>query len=158
MVKLEMIYQVQPVRGVCNFLGSVLPQQKIEIMDGPVLQLSFIGKQRKIHPRGKRAGPPKRQEEKRSPRLNFDSSFDMLFLLPLSLPYVNWASQEGQLFYLRSSLWSLHLPLFYFCGLFPSLSFNHHHFGLPFSDSNCLTFLPQEMGGPIFGNGALRCL
>ena len=30
------------VIGVCNFLGSVLLQQKFEAMDGPVLQLSFI--------------------------------------------------------------------------------------------------------------------
>ena len=44
------------LRGVCNFLGSVLPQQKFEVTDGPVLQLSFIGKQRKIPPRGTRAG------------------------------------------------------------------------------------------------------
>ena len=28
--------------GVCNFLGSVSLQQKIEAMDGSVLQLSFI--------------------------------------------------------------------------------------------------------------------
>ena len=26
-------------QGVCNFLNSVLPQQKFEVMDGPVLQL-----------------------------------------------------------------------------------------------------------------------
>ena len=51
---------------------------------------------------------------------------------PLSLPYVNWAIQEGCLFYLRSSLWSSELPLFYCCGLSPSLSFSHHHFGLLF--------------------------
>ena len=30
------------VRGVCNFLGSVLSQQNFEVMDGPVLQLRFI--------------------------------------------------------------------------------------------------------------------
>ena len=34
----------------------------------------------------------------------------MFFLLPLSLPYVNWASQEGCLLYLKSSLWSSDLP------------------------------------------------
>ena len=28
---------IQIVRGVCNFLGSVLLQQKFEAMDGPVL-------------------------------------------------------------------------------------------------------------------------
>ena len=47
------------------------------------------------------------------------SSFYM-FSLPLGLPCVNWASQECSLFYLRSSLWSSDLPLFYFHGLFPS--------------------------------------
>ena len=61
-------------------------------------------------------------------------SFLLLYicLLPPNLYYVNWASQEGCLFYLRSSLWSLDLPLFYFHRLFPSLSFSHHHFGLLF--------------------------
>ena len=44
-----------------------------------------------------------------------------IFLLPISLPYVNCASQKGCLFYLRSSLRSSDLPLFYFCGLFPYL-------------------------------------
>jgi len=30
------------VKGVGNFLGSIPPQQKFEVMDGSVLQLSFI--------------------------------------------------------------------------------------------------------------------
>ena len=46
--------------------------------------------------------------------------FICFFLLPLSLTCITWASQVGCLFYLRSSLWSSDLPLFYFCGLFPS--------------------------------------
>ena len=54
------------------------------------------------------------------------------FFLPPGLPYANWASQECCLFYLRSSPRSLDLPLFYFPGLFPSLSFSHCHFGLLF--------------------------
>ena len=55
-----------------------------------------------------------RQRESPQP---FGFSFYMSFfsLLPLGLPYVNWASQECCLFSLRSSLWSLDLPLFYFC-------------------------------------------
>ena len=89
-------------------------------------------KQRKIYPRGLRAGQPKRCEEKKSPQLNFGSSFYTFFLLPLSLSYVNWASQESCLFYLGSSLWSSDFPLFYFLGLFPSLSFSHCNFGLLF--------------------------
>ena len=35
----------------------------------------------------------------------FGSSFYVFFFfLPLGLPYVNWASQDGCLFYLRSTL------------------------------------------------------
>ena len=123
------------VRGVCNFLSSVSSQQKFEVTDGTVLQPHVISsdgpvlqfhvtavlfkKQRKIHPRGMRTGRPKRCKEKRSPQLNFGSSFYMFFffLLPLSLPCVNWASKEGCLFYLRFSLRSSDLPLFYFWGL-----------------------------------------
>ena len=52
--------------------------------------------------------------------------------LSLGLSYVDWASQEHCLFYLRASLRSSDLPLFYFRGLFPSLSFSHCHFGLLF--------------------------
>ena len=60
------------------------------------------------------------------------SPFVCFFLLPLSLTYVNWANQEGGLFYLRSSFRSSDLPWSYFLGLFPSLSFSHRHFGLLF--------------------------
>ena len=89
-------------------------------------------KQRKTHPRGMRAGWPKREEkrreETRSPSFSILAPLTIcLFLLPLGLPYVNWASQED----LRSSLRSLDLP-FYFCGLLPSLSFSHLHSGLLF--------------------------
>ena len=122
---------------MCNFLGSVLPQQKFEAMDGSVLQLGvtthfLFDKQRKIHPQGERAGRPKRLEENRSQLFNFDYSFYMFFLLPLSLLYVNWASQEGYLLYLRFSLLSSDLPLFYFHRLFPSSCFSHQHSGLLF--------------------------
>ena len=86
-------------------------------------------KQRKIHPQGVGVGQPEREA---SPWFNFGSTFYMFFLLPLRLPCINWASQEGCLFYLRFSLQSLDLPLFYFRRLFPSLSFSHHHSGLLF--------------------------
>jgi len=69
----------------------------------------------------KRRVPQHVGERVRDPQ-PFGSSFSMFFL-PLGLAYVNWASQECCLFYLRSSLWSSHIPLFYFLGLFPSLSF-----------------------------------
>ena len=118
------LYSDDVVGGVCNFLGWT-----------SVKALSYSSalfrKQREIHPRGVRVGWPKRCEEKRSPpNAQSGSSFICFFLLPLSLLYVNWASQEA--IYLRFSLQSLDLPLFYFHGLFPSLSFSHHHFGLLF--------------------------
>ena len=63
-----------------------------------------------------RANP---KEAKRRVRLNFGSSFYVFFSSPLSLPYVNWASQEGCLLHLRFSFLSSDLPWFYFCRLFP---------------------------------------
>ena len=76
------------------------------------------------------------------------SSFCMF--LPLGLPYANWASQECCLLYLKSSLQSSDLPLFYFRGLFPSLSFSH--FWTPFSYSNYLTFPLNRWEAQFFGN------
>ena len=93
----------------------------------PCYSSVLFRKQRKIHPRVVGAGGrPKRHREKRSP----PRSILAPLLLPLGLPYVNWASQEGSLFYLRSSLWSSDLPLFYFHGLSPALSFSHLQSGL----------------------------
>ena len=90
------------------------------------IQLSFIWQAKEdTSPRCK--GQPKRRQ-----RLDFGSSFYIFCLLLLSLPCVNLASQEGCLFYLRSSLQSSDLLLFYFCRLSPSLSFSHSHFGLLF--------------------------
>ena len=62
-----------------------------------------------------RACQPKTHKEKRGPQ-PFGSSLYMLFLLPLGPPYVNQATQECCLFYRRSLLQSLDLPLFYFAG------------------------------------------
>ena len=129
------------VRGACNFLGSVSSQQKFEATDGPVLQLSDrpvlqlrVTAQFYLENKGNTCPRcwPKRQKEKRGPRPNFGFSFYMFFLLSLGLPYVNWASQECCLFYLRSSLHSSDLPLFYFRGLILSLYFSHCHSGLIF--------------------------
>ena len=73
-----------------------------------------------------------RREEKRASPGPLATLFTCFLSFPLGLPYVNWASQECYLFYLRSSLQSSDLPFFYFHGLFPSLSFSHHHSGLLF--------------------------
>ena len=116
------------VGGLCNFLSFVSPQQKFEATDG---QLSFIWQAKENTSSRHDGGLPKRREG-----LNLGSSFYMGFLLPLSLLFVNWASQEGCLFHLMFlfwlSLWSLDFLLFHFHRLFLSLSFSHCHFGLLF--------------------------
>ena len=84
--------------------------------------------------------------------------FLCLFFLPLSLPYVNWVSQEGCLFLLRFPLWFLYLPLFYFHGLFLFFVFQPPLFQTPFSNSDYLTFPPQEMGGPVLWEQGRRGL
>ena len=96
-----------------------------------VLQLSFIYKVKgNTSSRCEGMLTQKTQREERpGPIL---APFFKMFFPPPGLPYVNWASQERCLFYLRSSLQSLDLPLFYLCGLFPSLPFSLGHFGLLF--------------------------
>ena len=56
----------------------------------------------------------KRSKEKPSPSVQFWLLLLYVFSSPPDLHYVYWASQKGCLFYLRSSLWSSDLPLFYF--------------------------------------------
>ena len=71
----------------------------------------------------------RRKESERAHRRETPSPLAPLFIcsfLTLGLPYVNWSSQECCLFYLRSSLPSSDLPLFYFCRLFPSDSVQPH--------------------------------
>ena len=85
-----------------------------------VLQLSFIWQAKENISLRHEGKPTQETQRKEEPSLNFGFSFYVFFLLPLDLPYVNWASQECCLFYLRSSLQSSDLLLFYFPGLFPS--------------------------------------
>ena len=99
--------------------------------------------------------------QKRTRKKSFDPSFKVS--LSLGLSYVNWASQECCLFYLRFSLQSSDLSLFYFCWLFPSRSFTLDSFSLfllpnipPLRDgrpsslgigaSRSLWLLPAELG------------
>ena len=120
-----------------------------DCVTAPCYSSVLFRNKRKIHPQSMSAYQLKWREEEwkperareRAPALwllylyVFSPSAPLLicfFPLPLGLPHVNWAGQESCVFYLRSSLWSLDLPLFYFCGLFLSLSFSHHHSGLLF--------------------------
>ena len=104
-----------------------------------------------------RARQPKRCKERRErDPWPFGSSFYMLFSPPPGLPYVNWASQVCYLFYLRSSLWSSDLPLLYFCGLFPSLSFSHCHSGLIFPILTTLHPRLKRWEAQLFGNRGIE--
>ena len=118
------------VRGVCNFLPSISLQQKCEATDGPmfhfsdrsVLQLPvtaqfyLVCKGKYILEAWGHANPKDTKRKISGPILA--PLFKCFFLLPLGLPFVNWASQECYLFYLRSSLCSSDLPLFNFMGFF----------------------------------------
>ena len=137
--------------GQCNLLGSVSSQQRFEARDVEALGVSqlsdspcysFWTDQFYLEDKGKYIleawGHADLKDVKRSERDNERKNecahagkrhptpalwflFLYVFLLPLGLPYVDWVSQECRLFYLRSSLRSLDVPLFYFCGLFPCL-------------------------------------
>ena len=112
-----------------------------------VTALFYLEDSRRIHPRSMRACQPKdlkrrewegerekvcthAGEKEREKRFGF--SFCMFFSCTWACPMQIELSQECCLFHLKSSLWSLDLLLFYFCRLFPSLSFSHRHFGLLF--------------------------
>ena len=118
---------------------KALRQTMSQLSDRSVLQLHvaarfYLENKRKTHPRGMRACwlERRKEERERDPALWLILLY-VLFSSPLGLTCVNWASQECCLFYLRPSLQSsLDLPLFYFLGLFPSLSFSHHHSGFLF--------------------------
>ena len=121
----------QCVGGVCNFLGSVSPQQKFEVTDFSVTacvnSVIALGQTSVIQPhvtaqfhlesKGKyilevwgHANPIDVKRREASSLIL--ASFSLFFLLPLGLPYGNRASQGCCLFYLWSSLWSSDLPFF----------------------------------------------
>ena len=107
----------------------------------PMLQLAFIQKV-KENTSSRSEGMATQETQREAPDPILAPLF-MFFLLPLGLLYVNWASQECCLFYLRSSVRS---SLFYFCSsfvlflqAFPFLVFQPPPFWIPFSYSNYLT-------------------
>ena len=82
----------EDVWGVCNFIGSVLPQQKFEVTDGLMLQLSFTWQARENTSSRHESRPTQktRREERRGSVLA--PPFICFSLLSLSLPCMNWAS------------------------------------------------------------------
>ena len=101
----------------------------LQLSDRPVSQLHFTA-QFHLENKGKyileawgHKNPKTQREEREHPRRRetpgllaplFICCFCFCFVPPPALPYVNWASQECCLLHLRSPLWSLDLPLFYF--------------------------------------------
>ena len=85
-----------------------------------------------------RAWRPKRPKEKRERKRERETPGPLapLFICfsfpPPGPALCKLGYQECCLFYLRSSRQASDLPLFYFSGLFPSLSFSHRHSGLLF--------------------------
>ena len=95
-----------------------------------IIAVFHLEDRRRIYPQIMRACHPKKQRGESGGgggqgRKRFGSS-------PWACPMQIGLSQVRCFLYLRSSLWSLDLPLFYFRGLFSSLSFSHCHFGLLF--------------------------
>ena len=101
-------------------------------MDVPMLQLSFIW-EAKEHTSSRHEGRPTQKSEEK-PLAQFWLLFLCFFFLPLSLSHINWASQEGCLFYLRFLLQSSDLSLFY-SWAFPFFIFQPPPFWTPFSYS-----------------------
>ena len=82
------------VKGVCNFLGSVSPQQKFEAVDEPVLPLRVTAHfylQAKENTFSRREGGPTqktcKEREKRGEEAQYGSCFYMFFFsCPLVCP------------------------------------------------------------------------
>ena len=131
--------------GTSQLSGLSWTNHVIALRQISVTALFYLEDSRRIHPRSVRACQPKdvkRSEWRSAPtswggvgggeRKRVGSSFYVFSSPWACLMYIGLARQECCLFYLRSSLHSSDLPLFYFCGLIPSLSFTHHHSGLLF--------------------------
>ena len=117
------------VRIVCNFLCSVCLQQKFETVDQchslVIAQFYFASKEKYILEAWGQADPKEVSSSSLAPLF-----LCFFFLLPLSLPYINWTSQEGWFFVvvvvvfnLLFSLRSVDFLLFHFCSLSPCFVF-----------------------------------
>ena len=122
------------VGGVCNFLTYVSLQQRIEMVDqcySSITAQSFIRQAKESTPSSREGGPTSKE------RLNLllASSFYSFVSFPLEpalckLALVRSAVLPEVLTLVLRPFFDL--PLFYYCGLFLSLSFSHCHFGLLF--------------------------
>ena len=105
------------VGGVCNFLVSLSLQQKFEMADQCYSSV-LLGQAKENTPLRPEGRPTSKKKG-----AQFWILFLHVFPPPLSLPYVNWASQKGCLFQVRFSLQSSDLLLFHFLPAFPFFVF-----------------------------------
>ena len=133
------------VRGACNFLGSVSPQQRFEMVDrcySSVTAQFYLANKNSIPSRHKGGLTPKER-----PQSILASSFYMFVSSPASsLPCTNWASKKGVCFFhLKFSLQSMDLLLLHFCRLFSFFVLQPPPFWTPFSYSNYLTVIIRKI-------------
>ena len=116
-----------PPRGGC--FSQVKPESRHHRCQESVCSSVFVSSQQRfaLKPHAGVGG-----ESPLAPLYIYIYIYIFFFFPSLGLSYVNWASQECCLFYLRFSLQSLDLPLFYLLRLFPSRSFRNRHSGLLF--------------------------
>ena len=133
--RLNLNHSTTDVRGVCNFLSSVSLQQKFEAMDASVLQpcvisldtsvlqlcvtAQFYLKAEENTSSRHEGGPTQKMSREKKPSSGsiLAPLFICFFLHPLSLPCVNWASQEG------CFTWESHSsPWTFFCSISASFS------------------------------------
>ena len=140
----------------------LLSDRPVSQKDAPVLQLRVAAKfylenkGRYILEAWGHDDPKDARRRERETSSPLAPLFIYYFLLPLGLLYVNWASQLCYLFSLRPSLWSSDLPLLYFRGLFPSLSFSHCHSGLIFPILTTLHPHIKRWEAQLFGNRGIE--
>ena len=112
----------------------------IALREISVTALFYLEDSRKIHLRGVRARRSK-DARRRAPHRGggvggepFGSSFYMFFSSPGPAPCKLGLGRSAVLPEVLTRVLGpfFDLPLFYFLGLFPSLSFSHHHLGLLF--------------------------
>ena len=134
MARLNLSHGTRYVEGVCNFLGSVLLQQRFEMVDqcySSVTAQSFIQQAKESIP----SRHEDRPTGKERPQSSLASSFYMFCLLPpIACPVQIGLAKKGVcLFHLN---FLLRKKWIFFCSIFMgfslSLSFSHCHFVLLF--------------------------
>ena len=131
--RLNLRHGARHVGGVCSSLSSVSLQQRFETVDqcySSVTAQSLIPQAKESIPLWCEGGPAPKER----PQSLLASSFLCLSPPAMSLPYANWASQEGGVFASPEDLtlvcgFSL-IP--FFAGFSLSLSFSYCHFRLLF--------------------------